>query len=79
MSDLTVIARSGYDADTATPNPHYYSSASYFAYALGNYLRQSGRGTPRDVRMSRGYSIRGNDLLFKITLTKAAVSFERIT
>jgi hypothetical protein len=77
MSDLTAIARTGYEAPTEDPNPYYYSSANHSAYALGRYLRQSGRTSPRDVRMSRGYSIRANDMLFKIRHAKSTVSFER--
>lgn len=78
MSDLTVVARTGYDAPAAEANPHHSSSPNYYAYALGNYLRESGRTSPRDVRMSRGYTIRANDMLFEIEHFRSTVSFKRI-
>ena len=61
MNDLTSAARAGYDGNQ---NPHLYSSAYWYAHALGQYLHATGRTVPRDVRMSRGY-IRANDMLFK--------------
>ena len=62
MDNLTNEARAGYDGN---PNPHIYSSACWYAHALGQYLHATGRTPPRNVRMSRGYSIRANDMLFK--------------
>jgi hypothetical protein len=61
-NDLTTEARVGYDGN---PNPHLYSSASWYAHSLGQYLHATGRAPPRDVRMSRGYSMRVADSLYK--------------
>lgn len=69
--DLTEHAAKGYARE---PNPHAYSSPAWYAHAIGEHLRATGRPAPRDVRMSRGYSVRVGDMLFK----EAAHGFERI-
>jgi hypothetical protein len=61
MTDLTNEATLGYNG---YDNPHLWSSSSYIAHELGRHLQDSGRTAPRDVRMSRGYTIRANDMLF---------------
>jgi hypothetical protein len=61
MTDLTNEAIFGYNWKD---NPHLWSSSSYIAHELGRYFFDSGRPAPRDVRMSRGYTIRANDMLF---------------
>ena len=82
MSDLTAEAVKAYEdkAKTGfTANPHMYSSPCWYAHELGIYFASTGKSKPRDVRMSRGYSIRANDMLFKIHETKGTISFERIS
>lgn len=71
--DLTTLARIGYDGNT---NSHLYSSPAWYAHELGRYLHSTGRSVPHNVRMSRGYSIRANDMLFTITGDSKPV-FER--
>lgn len=61
-NDLTDRALQGYSSKEA--NPYLWSSASHIAFALGQLFQQTGRTAPRDVRMSRGLSIRANDMLF---------------
>jgi len=61
-----------------THNPNLYSSPAYYAHELGIFMHAKGFPLPSDVRMSRGYSIRCRDLLFKIHETKESISFERI-
>ena len=74
---MTEIAREGYDGND---NRHLASSPHFYAHALGRFLHDTGRSPPRDVRMSRGYSIRANDLLFKITHNKGnSIAFERVS
>lgn len=63
-NDLTEYALQGY---ALQENKNLYSSPCYYAHALGEYFRKTGRSKPRGVRMSRGYSIRANDMLFLIT------------
>jgi hypothetical protein len=62
--DLTEYARAGYDGND---NPYLYSSPCWYAHSLGQYLHASGRTPPRNVRMSRGSSVRANDMLFRHT------------
>jgi len=61
-SDLTSQALQGYKREEV----HYaYSSASWYAYHLGVFLRNSGMPAPRAVGMSRGYSVRCDGAIFK--------------
>lgn len=68
MSDLTQKAAEGYAAELGdTPAtkacPHYTSSPLGMAWLVGAWLKATGRPAPRDVRMSRGYTVRANDML----------------
>jgi hypothetical protein len=76
-SELTVAAVAGYSGGA---NPHLASSPSFYAHELGAFFKASGRTEPRDVRMGRGYSIRANDLRFKITNAgqRGGSTFERV-
>lgn len=75
-SDLTTYATAGYSGAT---NPNIYSSPAYYAHELGAHFKQSGRPEPRAVRMSRGDSIRANDMLFKFKGSRSAgLTFERV-
>lgn len=60
--DLTGYAAQGYAAPSA-PNPHLFSSAVHMAFCVGQWMATTGRPAPRAVRMSRGYSVRCNDML----------------
>lgn len=71
---LTTHAAAGFNGDE---NTHIPSSASFYAHAVGAYLQKTGRTMPRDVRMGRGYSIRANDMLFKIGGKGLNITFER--
>lgn len=74
---LDAYALAGYQGH---PNPHLATSAAWYAHALGRYLHDTGRTTPRDVRMGRGYSIRANDMRFTCTHPDGTgrVTFERV-
>jgi hypothetical protein len=86
--DLTKYAADAYQTrkDTGyTHNPHIYSSPAYYAHELAIHMEGKGMTAPKDVRMSRGYSIRANDMLFLIhetqkvkNVTNYAINFERI-
>ena len=60
-ADLAPEARAGFEGN---PNPHLWSSACWYAHALGAYLHAAGRPAPTDVRMGRGDSIRCRDMRF---------------
>jgi hypothetical protein len=62
-TDLTAEATQGFEASAEARNPFYHSSASGIAWEFGRWMQVTGRTAPRDVRMSRGYNIRGNDML----------------
>jgi hypothetical protein len=57
-------AEAGYEATSGAKNPFLASSPSYYAWNLGAHFKATGRTKPRDVRMGRGYTIWGNDMLF---------------
>jgi hypothetical protein len=63
-NDLTTEAIQGYNRDAVS---YLATSPAWYAYHLGQFMYITGRTTPRDVRMSRGCSIRCNDMLFKHT------------
>lgn len=76
-NDLTAEAIQGYGASCNTPCPYLYSSASSIAWLAGRWMRDTGRSTPQGVRMSRGYSIRVNDML--LLWQSGTVTFQRNT
>jgi hypothetical protein len=59
--DLTEFAQAGY---AGAANPHIYSSAAWYAHRIGALFQTTGRTSPRDVRMGRGYKVHANDMLF---------------
>lgn len=76
-NDLTAAALEGYSSNKI--NRYIYSSPNFYACALGDYFRITGRPAPRDVRMGRGDSIRASDMRFTFTGSKAAgIMFERV-
>ena len=75
-TDLTTEARAGFDGN---PNPHLWSSAAWYAHALGAYLHGSGRTAPTDVRMGRGDSIRCRGMRFSFThIGNGRITFDRL-
>ena len=77
-NDLTEYALEGY---SKKKNPFLYSSAAWYAHALGEYFYCSGKTLPYDVRMSRGATINANGMKFKHVGTNDGISqiFERIS
>lgn len=86
-NDLTEYAVKAYKTrkDTGyTFNPHIPSSPAYYAHEIAIFMGQNGMTEPKHVKMSRGYSIWANDMLFKIhetrdkTINTVTINFERI-
>jgi hypothetical protein len=59
---LDAAAKAGYQKQ---PNTNMYSSPNWYAHELGLYFYATGRTEPCDVRMSRGYKIRANGMIFE--------------
>jgi hypothetical protein len=75
--DLTKQAAEGFESyTTKAANPYLGSSPSDIAFNLGFWLALTSRSAPRNVTMSRGYTIRANDMLMK--WNGAGPDFERI-
>lgn len=75
-NDITEYAERAYSGQEVQA---IYSSPAYYAAQLGAHFKATGRSEPRDVRMSRGYSIRANDMRFVIKGSAAAgITFERV-
>jgi len=75
------IARAAYERarDTGfTSNPYIITSTNWFLHELGIYFFRTGKTVPVNAKMSRGYSCKANNMLFKIHYTKESVKFERI-
>lgn len=72
---LTDHAIAGYRGE---PNKHLPTSPAHSAHAFGAYMHSTGRSVPRDVRMGRGHSIRGNDMRFTIGGLSTAPVFARV-
>jgi hypothetical protein len=62
-------------------NENLYSSPAWYAHELGAFLALTGRASPSDVRMGRGYSVRCRDMVFKAVEGKGmmALTFERVS
>ena len=73
-SDLTNEALKGYSA-SESKCPYLYSSPSAIAWHVGKWLNDTGRSSPRRVRMSRGFQMHVNDML---VLWRDDNSIERI-
>ncbi len=69
-SKLTLYARQGFHAAPGTVNPFIATSPAFYAWKLGAHFKATGRIEPRDVRMGRGYTIWGNDMLFNADTTE---------
>ncbi len=73
--DLTPDALAGFAAQLGdTPAheacPHYTSSPAGMAWLVGAWLQKTGCAAPRDVRMSRGYTVRVGDM--RVSAAEAA-------
>ena len=53
--------------------PHYTSSPAGMAWLVGAWLQKTGRPPPRDVRMSRGYTVRVGDMRVSVADAAALV------
>ena len=76
--DLTPDALAGFAAQLGdTPAhqacPHYTSSPAGMAWLVGAWLQKTGCAAPRDVRMSRGYSVRVGDMRVSVVDAAALV------
>ena len=76
--DLTPDALAGFAAQLGdTPAheacPHYTSSPAGMAWLVGVWLQKTGRAAPRDVRMSRGYTVRVGDMRVSVVDAAALV------
>ena len=74
--DLTPDALAGFAAQLGnTPAheacPHYTSSPAGMAWLVGAWLQKTGCAAPRDVRMSRGYTVRVGDM--RVSAADAAI------
>jgi len=57
--------------------PHYTSSPAGMAWLVGAWLQKTGRPAPRDVRMSRGYTVRVGDMRVSVAVAAALVQSSR--
>ena len=76
--DLTPDALAGFAAQLGnTPAheacPHYTSSPAGMAWLVGAWLQKTECAAPRDVRMSRGYTVRVGDMRVSAADTAALV------
>jgi hypothetical protein len=68
--DLTPYATEGFSAPANSKCPHILSSPAEMAWMAGAWLNKTGRSIPRDVSMSRGYTLKINDMLLDVTNSK---------
>ena len=52
---------------------HYTPSPAGMAWLVGAWLQKTGRAAPRDVRMSRGYTVRVGDMRVSVADAAALV------
>ena len=76
--DLTPEALAGFAAQldgkpAQEACPHYTSSPAGMAWLVGAWLQKTGRPAPRDVRMSRGYTVRVGDMRVSVADAAALV------
>jgi hypothetical protein len=76
--DLTPEALEGFAAQldgkpAQEACPHYTSSPAGMAWLVGAWLQKTGRPAPRDVHMSRGYTVRVGDMRVSVADAAALV------
>ena len=76
--DLTLDALEGFAAQLGDKPahqacPHYTSSPAGMAWLVGAWLQKAGHPPPRDVRMSRGYTVRVGDMRVSVADAAALV------
>lgn len=76
--DLTQYALEGFAAQLVDKPahlacPHYTSSPAGMAWLVGAWLQKTGHPPPRDVRMSRGYTVRVGDMRVSVADAAALV------
>lgn len=77
MTGMTDRAIEGWN-DTTRSNPYLYTSNSSDAWRIGQWLRQTGRTMPRDVRPSRGHTFHVNGMKVRINYIQGCTKIERI-
>ena len=80
--DLTPEALDGLAAQLGgTPAhqacPHYASSPAGMAWLVGAWLQETGRTAPREVRMSRGYTVRVGDVRVSAAFVQSPLGYLR--
>jgi hypothetical protein len=75
--DMTNEANLGF-ANAGAVCPYLATSNSSDAWHIGEWLKLTGRSSPRDVRKSRGYTFHVNDMKVRIHYVKGATQIERI-
>lgn len=70
---MTPQALEGYAAPDGDACPYLYSSANGIAWDIGRWMRATGRGTPTDVRMSRGFTAHVSGMLVRWCNSKIIV------
>ncbi len=78
FQDLTQYALEGFAAQLGDKPahqacPHYTSSPAGMAWLVGAWLQKTGHPAPRDVRMSRGYTVRVGEMRVSVTDAAALV------
>ena len=64
-TNLTAQALEGWNAPFSAKSPYYASSPAHMAWRVGQWKRATGRSEPRHVAMSRGYTLRVDDMLVR--------------
>ena len=67
----TEIAQGAYDC--SWPSPYLFTSNNDRAWRIGQWLQQTGRSRPRDVRPSRGDTFHVNGMKVKFDESKRAI------
>jgi hypothetical protein len=78
--DLTATAAEGYACrnDAAGTNPYLATSDAFNAWRIGQWLAQTGRTAPRDVRASRGDTYHVNGMKVRVNRVQGCTEIERI-
>jgi len=69
--NLTEFAQAGFIAQldekpAASVCPHYTCSPAGMAWLVGAWLKKIGGSAPRDVCMSRGFTVRADNMLVSV-------------
>jgi hypothetical protein len=75
---MSTLQRAIEGYDTPTSNPYLYTSINSDAWRIGQWLKQTGRTYPRDVRKSRGDTYHVNGMKVRINYIQGCTEIERI-